>query len=202
MIMLLPSNTVQAKWGVKVTANMRKLYPGYTPQLHTEDSWNFNERLFDPNSEINVDIPSEWEEKGEPSSKRRHEQRQRGINQAILSHLWVIKDILSSISGTLHMLEPDSFCCSFPPSFPFLDALFGQSLAISSPRKSSLIQGVCYTSLLTASIAPWTSSNQTLLFCFGIVCYLSPQWSYKVHKVATLSFFLVYPKTNTLLGSH
>lgn len=126
----------------------------------------------------------------------------RGINQAILSHVGVIKDTLSSISGTLHMLEPDSFCCSFLPSFPFLDAFFGQSLALSSPRKSSLIQGVCYTPLLTASIAPWTSSNQTLLFCFGIVCYLSPRWSYKVHKVATLSFFLVYPKTNTLLGSH
>ena len=173
-----------------VTANMRKLYPGYTPQLYTEDPWNFDaaaaakslqsyptlsdpmdcgqpgssihgifqarvlewgaiafsgnfaERIFNPNSEINVDIPSEWEEKGQPSSKRQHEQRQRGIHRAILSHFWVIKDILSSVSGTSHMLEPVSFRCSFPPSFPFLDAFFGCSLAT---RMSSLIPGVCAT---------------------------------------------------------
>ena len=186
----------------RVTANMRKLYPGYTPQLYTEDPWNFDDRIFDPNSEIHVDIPSEWEEEGQPSSKRQHEQRQRGINQAILSHFWVIKDILSSISGILHMLEPFSSHVSFPPSFPFPDASFGLSLAISSPRKSPLTPGVCYMPLLTAFIAPCTSSNQTSLLCFGIICYLSPQWSYKVHREAILSFFVVYPKTNTLLGSH
>ena len=129
----------------RVIANMRKLYPGYTPQLHTEDPWNFDDRIFNPNSEINVDIPSEWEEKGQPSSKRQHEQRQRGIHQTILSHFWVIKDILSSVSGTSHMLEPVSFRCSFPPSFSFLNAFFGHSLAISPPRKSSLIPGLCAT---------------------------------------------------------
>lgn len=157
----------------RVTANMRKLYPGYTPQLYREDPWNFDDRIFDPNSEIHVDIPSEWEEEGQPSSKRQHEQRQRSINQAILSHFWVIKDILSSISGTLHMLEPVSSHCSFPPSFPFPDVSFGPSLAISSPRKSPLTPAVCYMPLLTAFIAPCTSSNQASLvwsfgICFGI----------------------------------
>lgn len=200
--MLLPSNNAQAKWGIKSHSQYEKTVSWiHSSALHRGSMKFWWENIW--SKFWNTCRYSQWMRRERTTQfKKTAWAKAERHKPSYTKPFWVIKDILSSISGTLHMLEPVSSHCSFPPSFPFLDASFGLSLAISSPRKSPLTPAVCYMPLLTAFIAPCTSSNQTSLLCFGIICYLSLQWSYKVHRVPTLSFFVVYPKTNTLLGSH